>query len=124
MHSPSVSSAAGLDIALVGIPWDGGTTNRAGDRHGPREIRSQSSLMQRVHHVSGTEPFSLAIVADVGDLSVNPINLMDGLQRIEAGIASIVARGAIPLIASGDHLTPLPVLRAIAVTDETPHSNQ
>ncbi len=58
MRLPSVSSAKGLDIALAGIPWDGGTTNRAGARHGPREIRSQSSLMRRVHHVSGTEPFS------------------------------------------------------------------
>jgi guanidinopropionase len=114
MRLPSVSSTAGLDIALVGIPWDGGTTNRAGARHGPREIRSQSSLMRRVHHVSGTEPFSLAKVADVGDVSVNPINLMNGLQRIEAGIASIVSSGAIPLIAGGDHLTTLPVLRAVA----------
>lgn len=114
MRLPSVSSAAGLDIALVGIPWDGGTTNRAGARHGPREIRSQSSLMRRVHHVSGTEPFSLAKVADVGDVSVNPIDLMDGLRRIEAGIASIVSCGAIPLIAGGDHLTTLPVLRSVA----------
>jgi guanidinopropionase len=114
MRLPSVSSAAGLDFALVGIPWDGGTTNRAGARHGPREIRSQSSLMRRVHHVSGTEPFSLAKVADVGDVSVNPINLMDALQRIEAGITSIVSYGAIPLIAGGDHLTTLPVLRAVA----------
>jgi guanidinopropionase len=66
---PSVSWAVGLGIALVGIPWDGGTTNRAGARHGPREIRSQSSLMRRVHPVSGTEPFSLAIVDDVGGAS-------------------------------------------------------
>jgi guanidinopropionase len=114
MRLPAVQSAEGLDIALVGIPWDGGTTNRAGARHGPREIRNQSSLMRRVHHVSGTEPFSLANVADIGDLSVNPINLMDGLKRIEDGIAAIVAAGAIPLSAGGDHLTTLPVLRAVA----------
>jgi guanidinopropionase len=114
MRLPSARTAAGLDIALVGIPWDGGTTNRAGARHGPREIRSQSSLMRRVHHVSGIEPFSLARVADIGDVSVNPINLLDGLKRIEAGIAAVVAEGAIPLIAGGDHLTTLPVLRAVA----------
>ncbi|QKD06517.1 agmatinase [Mesorhizobium loti] len=114
MRLPAVASAEGLDIALVGIPWDGGTTNRAGARHGPREIRNQSSLMRRVHHVSGIEPFSIANVADVGDLSVNPINLMDGLKRIEDGIAAIVAAGAIPLAAGGDHLTTLPVLRAVA----------
>ena len=113
MRLPAVASAAGLDIALVGIPWDGGTTNRAGARHGPREIRNQSSLMRRVHHVSKTEPFSIANIADVGDVSVNPIDLLDGLKRIEDGIAAIVAAGAIPLAAGGDHLTTLPVLRAV-----------
>ena len=114
MRLPVVASAAGLDIALTGIPWDGGTTNRAGARHGPREIRSQSSLMRRVHHVSGTEPFSIARIADVGDVSVNPIDLRDTLKRIEQDIRSIVTHGAVPLIAGGDHLTTLPVLRAVA----------
>lgn len=114
MRLPAVPSAEGLDIALVGIPWDGGTTNRAGARHGPREMRSQSSLMRKVHHVSKIAPFSLANIADVGDLSVNPIDLMDALKRIEEGIASIIAVGAIPLSAGGDHLTTLPVLRAVA----------
>ena len=114
MRLPAVNSAAGLDIALTGIPWDGGTTNRAGARHGPREIRSQSSLMRRVHHVSGTEPFSIARIADVGDVSVNPIDLRDALKRIEQDIRSIVMHGAAPLIAGGDHLTTLPTLRAVA----------
>jgi guanidinopropionase len=113
MRLPAVSSAAGLDIALVGIPWDGGTTNRAGARHGPREVRSQSSLMRRAHHVSGIVPFALANIADVGDLSVNPINLLNGLERIEQGMAEIVAAGARPLSIGGDHLTTLPVLRAL-----------
>ncbi|MCV3767951.1 agmatinase [Rhizobium sp. TRM95796] len=114
MRLPAVPTAEGLDIALVGVPWDGGTTNRAGARHGPREMRNQSSLMRRVHHVSKIAPFDLANVADVGDVSVNPIDLMDGLKRIEDGIASIVAAGAIPLAAGGDHLTTLPSLRAVA----------
>lgn len=116
MRLPAVPSAAGLDIALIGIPWDGGTTNRAGARHGPREVRNQSSLIRRAHHVSGIAPFSLANVADVGDLSVNPINLLDGLARIEAGMAAIIATGALPLSCGGDHLTTLPVLRAVAKT--------
>ncbi|MGB3832868.1 MAG: agmatinase [Mesorhizobium sp.] len=114
MRLPLVSSAEGLDIALVGIPWDGGTTNRAGARHGPREVRSQSSMMRRAHHVSGVVPFSIANIADVGDLSVNPINLLDGLKRIEDGMKAIVATGALPLCVGGDHLTTLPVLRAVA----------
>jgi guanidinopropionase len=114
MRLPVVPDAEGLDIALVGIPWDGGTTNRAGARHGPREVRNQSSLMRRAHHVSGIAPFSVANVADVGDLSVNPIDLLDSLKRIEAGMAAIVQTGAIPLCVGGDHLTTLPVLRAVA----------
>lgn len=114
MRLPALSTAEGLDIALLGIPWDGGTTNRAGARHGPREVRNQSSLMRRVHHVSGVAPFSLANMADLGDLPVNPIDLMDGLARIEAGMAAIVATGARPLSCGGDHLTTLPVLRALA----------
>ena len=114
MRLPAVTSAAGLDIALVGIPWDGGTTNRAGARHGPREMRNQSSLMRRVHHVTRLAPFSVANIADVGDVSVNPIDLRDGLARIETSLSEIVAAGAIPLCAGGDHLTTLPVLRAVA----------
>ncbi len=114
MRLPAVSDATGLDIALVGIPWDGGTTNRAGARHGPREVRNQSSLMRRVHHVTLTEPFSLANIADVGDISVNPIDLLDGLKRIETGMRAIVDAGAIPLSVGGDHLTTLPVMRAVA----------
>ncbi|MBN2741193.1 MAG: agmatinase [Rhodobacteraceae bacterium] len=114
MRLPAVPTAEGLDIALVGIPWDGGTTNRAGARHGPREVRNQSSLMRAAHHASGIAPFSIANIADVGDLPVNPINLLDGLNLIETGMAQIVASGALPLSCGGDHLTTLPVLRALA----------
>ena len=114
MRLPYAPSPEGLDVALFGIPWDGGTTNRAGARHGPREVRNQSTLMRRVHHVSGTEPFRLANVADVGDLAVNPIDLFDALATIQAGVAGIVAAGAIPLGIGGDHLTTLPALRAVA----------
>ncbi|SEC77175.1 agmatinase [Rhodobacter sp. 24-YEA-8] len=113
MRLPTPDTPEGLDIALVGIPWDGGTTNRAGARHGPREVRNQSSLMRRGHHVSGVIPYELVAVADVGDIEVQPIDLMAALAQIEAGIAAICAAGALPLSVGGDHLTTLPVLRAI-----------
>jgi guanidinopropionase len=114
MRLPLVTTAEGLDIALVGIPWDGGTTNRAGARHGPREIRSQSTLMRRVHHVSGVAPFDRARIADVGDTPVNPFDIMAALEGIETAIAAIVRHGAVPIAAGGDHLTTLPVMRALA----------
>lgn len=114
MRLPHHADPAGLDIALAGVPWDGGTTNRAGARHGPREIRNMSSLMRRVHHVSKIAPYDLCRVADVGDAPVNPIDLKDSLARIEGFFADIQRAGAVPLSAGGDHLATLPILRAVA----------
>lgn len=117
MRLPAVASAEGLDVALLGIPWDGGTTNRAGARHGPREVRNQSSLIRRVHPVTGIAPYERLAVADVGDLAVQPIDPAAALRQIEEGIARICAQGALPLSVGGDHLTTLPVLRAIRKAD-------
>jgi guanidinopropionase len=114
MRLPHVEDFSRLDIALVGVPFDGGTTNRPGTRHGPREIRNQSSLMRRVHHVSGIAPYERARIADGGDCPVNPIDLMDALGKITAFFARIRDAGAIPIAAGGDHLITLPILRALA----------
>ncbi len=103
-----------LDIALLGIPWDAGTTNRAGARHGPREVRNQSSLMRRVHHVSHIAPYDLARVADVGDIPIAPMDVQAGLASIEAFVARLHAAGVRPLSVGGDHLITLPVFRGIA----------
>ncbi len=114
MRLPHIPDPSRLDIALIGVPWDGGTTNRAGARHGPREIRNMSSFMRKVHHVSRIAPYELARIADLGDAPVNPIDLKDSMARIERFFASVHAAGAIPLSAGGDHLITLPILRAIA----------
>jgi guanidinopropionase len=114
MRLPHILDPAALDIALIGVPWDGGTTNRAGARHGPREIRNMSSFMRKVHHVSRIAPYKLARVADLGDAPVNPIDLMDALKKIEAYFAKVHAAGAMPLSAGGDHLITLPIFRGIA----------
>jgi guanidinopropionase len=89
------------------VPFDGGTTNRPGARHGPREIRNMSSLMRRVHHVSKIAPYELCRVGDHGDSPVNPIDLMDSLARIEAFYTQLHDAGAA-------HLITLPILRAVA----------
>jgi guanidinopropionase len=114
MRLPHLKDPSQIDIALIGVPWDGGTTNRAGARHGPREIRNMSSFMRKVHHVSRIAPYELARVADLGDAPVNPIDLMDSLGRIERFFAKVHAGGCIPLSAGGDHLVTLPIFRAIA----------
>jgi guanidinopropionase len=114
MRLPHITDLSKLDIALVGVPWDGGTTNRAGARHGPREIRNMSSFMRKVHHVSRLAPYELARIADVGDSPCNPIDLMASLAKIEGFFAKIDAAGVAPLSAGGDHLITLPIFRAIA----------
>jgi guanidinopropionase len=106
--------AAELDIGIIGVPFDGGVTNRTGPRHGPRQIRDQSSIIRRFHRVHDFSPFERANCADVGDASVNPADLMDALARIETSIASMVSKQIKPLVAGGDHLISLPILRALA----------
>jgi guanidinopropionase len=109
----SLEDATGIDIGIVGIPWDGGTTNRPGPRHGPRQIRDQSSMVRRMHQVTRVVPYDLANVADLGDCPVNPANVDDALKRVEAYFKKLVAKGIRPLSAGGDHLSSLPVLRAL-----------
>ena len=103
-----------VDIGLIGVPWDGGTTNRAGARHGPRQMRDSSTLMRNVHHVTGVRPYELANCADLGDTPVNPVDLEDSLARIQRFFETVHSRGIMPLSAGGDHLVTLPIMRAIA----------
>ena len=103
-----------VDIAMIGVPFDGGVTNRTGTRHGPRELRNQSSLMRRVHHVTGVSPYDLARVADCGDVPIDPLDLMKSLEQIGSFYHGVRAVGAVPLSAGGDHLVALPILRGVA----------
>lgn len=113
MRLPVIVDASKLDIALVGIPFDLGVTNRPGTRHGPRDIRVASAMMRRVHPVTRFEPFKACRIADVGDTDTNPMDLMGSLDAIEAHIATLRAQGAWTIAAGGDHLLSLPVLRGI-----------
>ena len=116
MRLPHVrlEDAGNIDIGLIGIPWDGGTTNRAGARHGPRQVREMSSLMRNVHPVTHVKPYELANCADLGDVDVQPIDPADALTHIEQFYHSVRAQNIVPLSVGGDHLTTLPVLRGIA----------
>jgi guanidinopropionase len=111
-HVP-LEEAGEVDIGLIGVPWDGGTTNRPGPRHGPRQMREMSSMIRQIHHVSKRSPFKNANCADLGDCPVNPADVNDALARVEAYYQEIVAAGIKPLSAGGDHLISLPILRAL-----------
>lgn len=114
MRLPVFEDPSQVQLALVGVPWDGGTTNRAGARHGPREVRNMSSLMRKVHHVSRIAPYDLVRIGDLGDAPVNPIDLLDSLKRIESFYRQIHEVGTVPLSVGGDHLVTLPIFRALA----------
>ncbi len=111
-HVP-LDQAKDIDIGIVGIPWDGGTSNRPGPRHGPRQMRDQSSMVRRMHQTSHVAPYDLANVADLGDCPVNPADLNDGMKRVEGYFKKLVGKGLRPLSAGGDHLCSLPILRAV-----------
>lgn len=105
---------AEVEIGLVGLPWDGGTTNRPGPRHGPRALRDASTMIRAVNGATGVAPFSGARCADLGDVEANPVDLMDSLARIEAFYARLADAGIRPLTGGGDHLSTLPILRGLA----------
>lgn len=117
MRLPQIEDPEEVDIGLIGLPWDSGSTNRVGQRHGPREIRSNSTMMRLVHQASRIAPYDLCRIADLGDVPVNPIDINDTLTRATEFYRRVHEAGAVPLTAGGDHLGTLPVLRGIAGTE-------
>ena len=103
-----------VEIGLIGAPWDGGTTNRPGPRHGPRQLRDLSTMIRAMNGATWVAPFELANCADLGDVAPNPADLMDSLARMEAFYDRVMAAGVLPLTGGGDHLCSLPILRAVA----------
>ncbi len=113
LDDPRISK---VQIGLIGAPWDGGTTNRPGPRHGPRQLRDASTMIRAQNGATGVRPFELVNCADLGDVGPNPASVDDSLDRMTAFYDEIVAAGIVPLSAGGDHLCSLPILRSLAKT--------
>ena len=105
---------ADVEIGLIGAPWDGGTTNRPGPRHGPRQIRDFSTMIRAENGHTRIRPFELANCADLGDVGPNPASVDDSLVRFEAFYSKVKAAKIMPMTVGGDHLCSLPILRALA----------
>ncbi|MCK0143821.1 agmatinase [Aliiroseovarius sp. F20344] len=103
-----------VDVGLIGAPWDGGTTNRPGPRHGPRQLRDMSTMIRAQNGATGVRPFEALNCADLGDVAPNPADVMDSLKRMEAFYTRVRDAGIRPLTGGGDHLCTLPILRALA----------
>ncbi len=118
MRLPYRADPEGLDVALIGVPYDGGVTNRPGARHGPREIRNQSSFMRSIHHVTRVDPYALCKVADIGDVSFESVFDHSAVVRdIESFFTGVHAAGVVPPSAGGDHSITYPIMKAIARDD-------
>jgi len=113
MRLPHTRELPGLDAALLGLPFDGGTSYRTGSRFGPRDIRQNSSLIRPYNPVLQVSPFDVLRVADVGDVDVNPINIEDTYGRVEQAVSDVLNAGVVPVCVGGDHSLSLPILRAV-----------
>ncbi|MBI2878786.1 MAG: agmatinase, partial [Candidatus Rokubacteria bacterium] len=114
MRLPYHRDPRDLDVALVGIPYDGGTSYRSGARFGPREIRVQSAMIRPWHPVLQVAPFERLRVADYGDIDISPVSIERTYEIIEKEAAEILAARTVPVAVGGDHSISLPLLRAVA----------
>jgi len=114
MLLPAAESLEGLDVALVGIPYDGGVSYRPGARFGPRAVREQSSLIRPWHPVLKVHPFERLRVADCGDIDVSPGSIELTYAAIAKRIDAVTAAGAAPVCVGGDHSITLGILRSLA----------
>ena len=115
MRAPVIDDLSMFDIAMVGVPYDGAVTNRPGARHGPREIRSASSMMRAIHPTTHVNPYELCRIGDAGDVPFTRVFDPEGAhQDIEKLFRSLARAGVVPLAVGGDHSITLPILRALA----------
>ena len=114
MRLPGSSAPADLDVAIIGIPFDLGTSLRPGARFGPRGIRNESVLIRPYNMATRAAPFDSLRIDDVGDIATNAFDKDDSIARIERHYRMLLDHGVIPVGLGGDHTVALPVLRAIA----------
>lgn len=111
---PELRDAARCDVAILGIPFDAGTSYRPGARFGPQGIRQASRHLRTQYHPAyRTEPFVQQQVADAGDVACNPFNILEAVEQIQAAATELLGQvdGVVSL--GGDHTIALPLLRAV-----------
>jgi agmatinase/guanidinopropionase len=114
MRCPVTRDLAGVDLAVVGVPFDSGASYRSGTRFGPRKIREASVLLWGYNNPLAVRPTDALKVVDYGDVDVIPPSILDTYANIEAEVSAVLAAGAAVLALGGDHSISLPLLRAHA----------
>ncbi len=113
MRLPGRSKPEDLDVAVVGVPFDIGTSNRPGARFGPRGIREESVLTRPYNMATRAAPFDGLRIDDTGDVATNPYNLADSVTRIETHFDELLSHDLVTVALGGDHTIVLPILRAM-----------
>ena len=111
---PRLDQVGRADVAVVGVPFDTGVSYRPGARFGGNHIREASRLLRPYNPAQDTSPFANLQVADAGDLAVNPFNINEAIETIQAGALDLTEDGTRLLTLGGDHTIALPLLRAAA----------
>ena len=114
MRRPATRDLAGVDVAVVGVPFDSGTSYRSGTRFGPRKIREASLMLWGYNNPLAVKPLDALKVIDYGDVDVIPPSIVDTYQNVESEVGAILHAGATVISLGGDHSISLPLLRAHA----------
>jgi agmatinase len=113
MRLPHTTALDGVDVAVVGIPFDTGSPFRVGCRFGPAAVRAMSLMLRPINPYHGLNVFEEVGIVDYGDTQVAPGYLPESFAQIETALAPLAERGVIPLGIGGDHSIALPELRAL-----------
>jgi agmatinase len=111
---PRIDDVTRCDVAILGVPFDAGTTYRPGARFGPTGIREGSRLLRGLHPALDVEPFSVQQVADAGDVGCTPFDIPEAIGQIEAAGRELLAGAGHVIALGGDHTIAFPLLRATA----------
>ena len=110
---PRLDQVDRCDVAIVGVPFDGGVTYRPGARFGPAAIRAGSRLMRGYHPGLEVEPFASQQVVDAGDIACTPFDIAEAIVQIETGARELLGSSGAFIALGGDHTIALPLLRAV-----------
>ena len=111
---PELRDVEYCDVAIVGIPFDAGTSYRPGARFGPQSIRQASRHLRTNYHPDyDVEPFKVQQVADAGDIACNPFDINEAIKQIENGADDLLSKAGSIVTIGGDHTIALPLLRSV-----------
>jgi agmatinase len=110
---PPLEEVGRADVAVVGIPFDTGTSYRPGARFGPIAIRQASRLLRGYHPGLDVMPFAVQQVADAGDIGVTPFDIPEAIRQIETGARELLGSASRIITIGGDHTISLPLLRVL-----------